>query len=177
MQALRQTAKYKMGKDMREEALDDEIICPIIQSKEKMKKDEQFWLIQMSEEEQIKYETEKLRAEEARRKLNFKLKKAQNQILVNLMSGFDMPLDPLKAFEVMPSVFCEVSYGLGQESSEQLVSRRSSIKTSCRNPVWNEQLVLPMLDEYLGLDQEYDIEGNPLKKDQQSPLIYEEGKF
>lgn len=41
---------------------------------------------------------------------NRREKKFVNKILVDIKSGFDMPIDPLRGYEVMPSIYCEVGY-------------------------------------------------------------------
>lgn len=69
-----------------------------------------------------------------------------NRFAINLRAGYDMPLDPMNNYEMMPSVFCDVSVGPkpGVEYHEDIV--RSSTCLQSRNPVWNENLALNMSD-------------------------------
>jgi len=33
-----------------------------------------------------------------------------NKVLVDVKGGYDMPIDPIRGYEVMPSIYCEFGY-------------------------------------------------------------------
>ena len=78
-----------------------------------------------------------------------------NKVVVDLKSGFDMPVNSESAYSIQPSVYCEIGYKkLGEYFTYQtdpamLVRTRTCVQT--RNPIWNERYELRLLDEDMGL--------------------------
>jgi hypothetical protein len=84
-----------------------------------------------------------------------------NRFVVDLKCGFDMPLDLTQNLQLLPSIYCEVSYSNGRQSDGGIImnSQASSTKQLTRNPVWNEQIVVPIHPQ--DLDYEYDDRRSP----------------
>ena len=61
-----------------------------------------------------------------------------------------MPIDLGRSFDLMPSIYCEVGYSkLPDGLQNRLNSQASSTKVCDRNPVWNEQIAVPIYVHHL----------------------------
>lgn len=64
-------------------------------------------------------------------------------IIVDLKSGYDMPVDANLDYQQSPSVYCEVSYRSRQEDQANIVQQRDQKQSqslpsiNMRNPLWN----------------------------------------
>lgn len=87
--------------------------------------------------------------------------KLVNRLVVDLKCGFDMPLDLTQNMQLLPSVYCEVSYSNRPHGDGGVIlnSQASSTKQLTRNPVWNEQIVVPIHPQ--DLEYEYDDQLSP----------------
>lgn len=104
--------------------------------------------------------------------------KLVNRFVVDLKCGFDMPLDLTQNMQLLPSVYCEVSYSAERQAEGGMIlnSQASSTKQLTRNPVWNEQIVVPIHPQ--DLEYEYDDRLSP-EEDREAldALIMQNGQF
>lgn len=85
-------------------------ICPIIKTREQLQQEEFNHIRNYTEQELVHMQMSKLQNDQAKGLEKEKTKPFINRIVVNLKSGYDMPIDPLNNFMLMPSVFCEFGY-------------------------------------------------------------------
>jgi len=73
-------------------------------------------------------------------------KQFQNRFIIDLKSGYDMPIDSLAQSGLMPSVYCQISVGIKNRDEFQVGFIQSSTCVKQRHPIWNEQMVYKMSD-------------------------------